>query len=91
MDKCKRECFISLNPFGVREVSKHTANAFKAKLSVLIPLESGKFLNVDGIALKDAYLVLIPLESGKFLNRDSLQIESICSVLIPLESGKFLN
>ena len=37
-----------LNPFGVREVSKLiAAMASLLPISVLIPLESGKFLNIN--------------------------------------------
>ena len=36
---------LSLNPFGVREVSKPQLSKPYSLHSVLIPLESGKFLN----------------------------------------------
>ena len=36
---------LSLNPFGVREVSKRLTLYLKVYVKVLIPLESGKFLN----------------------------------------------
>ena len=58
----------SLNPFGVREVSKLKSNDYSEAIAVLIPLESGKFLNgIQGPQGVRGY-VLIPLESGKFLN-----------------------
>ena len=37
---------LSLNPFGVREVSKQSMTTPLHGMSVLIPLESGKFLNL---------------------------------------------
>ena len=38
---------VSLNPFGVREVSKQMKCGTRPLQTVLIPLESGKFLNAS--------------------------------------------
>ena len=65
---CKLKKKSSLNPFGVREVSKLKMQSLKLHKRVLIPLESGKFLNSGACEFWFLLLVLIPLESGKFLN-----------------------
>ena len=57
---CKLKKKSSLNPFGVREVSKLKMQSLKLHKRVLIPLESGKFLNLKAWFDKQYYPSLNP-------------------------------
>ena len=84
--------FTGLNPFEVREVSKLNWFGKHAWFYVLIPLRSGKFLNLVRVIHSYCEHGLNPFEVREVSKQICVISMGIISyVLIPLRSGKFLN